>query len=323
MHRDPVPVRAARQAPAPTETAHATASADRAWSEGAPESRRAAEPEASRAPDTSTEASAATALSSASPPPALDAEPRSIAHADAPVRVRPTLLPEAEAAPAAGAGMRIPAAAIPPSETLQYRLSRGAVSGSGELKWVLNGSSYQVRLDAKVPVFGTLLSQASQGQIDAYGLAPTRHTEKRIGRSERAVNFVRRPDGQGGQVAYSMRTDTDPFTAGAQDRVSWMPQLAAVLQAWPGPGGKGHGVPSVGTVIPMDIASTSGTLRRWQFRMLDVTPEGWLHLRREPEHEHDTRSEVWVDPQNHHWPLRVIMTDGNSEALELVLKRGD
>lgn len=207
---------------------------------------------------------------------------------------------------------------LPPSAQLVYAMSRGSISGRGELTWRLDAGHYELRLEGKVPVLGSILLQTSQGEIDRHGLAPRRHTERRIGRSERAVNFSRPPDGPG-RISFSASEAIEPLAAGTQDRVSWMPQLAARLTAW-NEARDGHGAPPAGSVLGMDVASTSGTVRRWRFKVMDVTDEGWVHLVREPEHEHDTRSEVWLDPARHGWPVKVVLSDPGGEALVLLLR---
>ena len=53
--------------------------------------------------------------------------------------------------------------------------------------------------------------------------------EKRLRRSERAVNFNRPADGQPGRITFSASTAEAALRPGAQDRLSWMVQLAARL----------------------------------------------------------------------------------------------
>lgn len=202
----------------------------------------------------------------------------------------------------------------PPSTRLLYDLHRGAVSGKGELTWSLQGARYQVRLEGTVPVFGSILVQTSQGGTDTSGLAPARHTEKRIGRGERSVSFQRAADPSTGTLVFSHATDKHALHAGTQDRVSWMPQLATLLRS------RATQPPAAGTTFPMDVVGTSGALRRWVFRMVDVSPEGWYHLRRELPNDPDAHSEVWMDPKRQCWPVRVRLSDGNGDPLELVLR---
>src|SRR5207344_794956 len=69
----------------------------------------------------------------------------------------------------------------------------------------------------------------SRGGLDAAGFAPVRFTEQRLRRAAVAANFQR----QAGKITYSGNPDEIPLPEGAQDRLSWMLQLAAIAQARP------------------------------------------------------------------------------------------
>jgi hypothetical protein len=45
-----------------------------------------------------------------------------------------------------------------------------------------------------------------------------------------------------------------------------------------------------------------------------------LHFIREPRSTYDTRVDVWLDPQQHHLPVRAALRNGDGEPLELVLR---
>ncbi|WP_217694718.1 DUF3108 domain-containing protein [Sphaerotilus natans] len=197
---------------------------------------------------------------------------------------------------------------VPPSVRLDYRMSRGALVGRGQIDWDNDGQRYRMRLEARVPVIGLILAQTSSGQIDAQGVAPERHTEQRLRRSERAVSFVR--DGASPHVSFSSREGQAPLEAGMQDRLSWIAQLTARLDA-PGlsPGGR----------IVMPVASTGGEVQHWVFTLIERDEAGRWHLRREPDGPFDTRAEVWTLPQVPHWPQRLRLSEADGDALELLL----
>jgi len=126
------------------------------------------------------------------------------------------------ATPGPGAARQASAAAsnaltTPPSVHLHYRMKKGALSGSGQIDWLRDGSTYRMRLEARVPVFGQIFLETSEGRIDASGLAPLRHTERRLQRSERAVSFVR--DQGPPRILFSAREGDEPLRPGAQDRL--------------------------------------------------------------------------------------------------------
>ena len=73
--------------------------------------------------------------------------------------------------------------------------------------------------------------------FDDAGIAPVRYTDRRRYRGTQAANFRR----DAGKVTFSGPAVGHPLPPGAQDRLSWMLQLAAIAAAEPslvGPGGR-------------------------------------------------------------------------------------
>jgi hypothetical protein len=245
------------------------------------------------------------------PPPPPPTPPRPIE----PARRPPSLAqPRPEPAPVswperAPEQPQAQAAAVPPSTQLDYRLSRGALVGRGRIDWSVDGPRYRMRLEARVPVVGRILAQVSEGQIEPHGLAPERHTEQRLRRSERAVSFVR--EGDHPRILFSAREGEAPLEPGAQDRLSWIAQLTARLDA-PGQ--------APGDRIVMPVAGVGGEVQHWVFTLLDRDEAGRWHLRREPDGPHDTRAEVWTLPQPPHWPQRLRLSEADGDTLELLLQ---
>ncbi len=152
---------------------------------------------------------------------------------------------------------------------------------------------------------------ASSGTFDAAGLAPHRYTAQRRQRVVQATNFQR----DAGLVSYSAQTDQHALTAGLQDRGSWLLQLGAVLQANPE-------LARPGAEVTLAVAGTRGAPERWLFRVADREPlpggggataaveaaapvqVDAVHLVREPQRPYDLRVQVWLDPTQHHLPLK-------------------
>lgn len=200
---------------------------------------------------------------------------------------------------------------LPPPVQVGYRLQRGHIEGEGTLRWTHDGEHYRLQLDSEVPLVGRLLRQRSEGGFDACGLAPLRHTERRLGRSERALTFLRPPPGSSagpGELRASSRVGHLPLLPGLQDRLSWLVQLAARLQA---------GAATPGEQIALDVAAVGGDVQHWRLSLLARETDGLLRLRREPEEAHDTRAEVWVDPARSHWPVRVELHEARGDPLLL------
>lgn len=259
----------------------------------------------------------------ASPPPVRPQPAAAPAPAPAPTAAPASATTSTPVEAAAVASNEPPAAPvyrtrIPPSTQVAYRLSRGGINGSGGLSWQVDGGSYLLKLDGKVPIVGTLITQISRGGFDAAGLAPLRFTDRRLRRGEQAANFQRDGNG-GGQVTFSGPQNVVPLHAGIQDRLSVMVQLAAIAEAWTQP-------PPVGEHFLVHVVGARGDEARWSLRFegpdavrtADGATVQALKFLREPDAPHDTRAEFWLDPALHHLPVRARLSDGGSEPFELL-----
>jgi hypothetical protein len=237
----------------------------------------------------------------------------------------PTLLAVAHAAsaPAAAAPDDAEVAPVyptrlPPSAVLRFDLRRSGFSGRSELQWQnLNAQGqYQVRLEGSVAGF-RVFTWASQGRVDKAGIAPLRFTDERRGKSLQAANFQR----EAGKITFSGPGTEYPLVAGAQDRLSWMIQLGAVLNARSAPA-------AAGERLSFFVAGAKGEGEVWHFvsqGLQSVNLQGqatpaW-RFTREPRKPHDTRIEVWLDPARHFLPVRYRQSsDGSNDVLDLILQ---
>jgi hypothetical protein len=263
------------------------------------------------------------------PPRALPAAP---AAPSAPAALRaeaPVLLPAASSEGAAGqdlapappvpaddAPVPVYATRLPDPALLHYRLQRGDVVGSGSLHWHSADGAYALRLHTAWPG-RPATGLASRGLLDADGMAPLRHADLKREREQRAVNFER----EAGRITFSGPQARYALRPGAQDRLSWMIQLPAIVQADAALARDGAG-------ITLFVAGTRGDAEPWRFEVLGrealALPAGEvaqaLLLRREPTRPYDTRVEVWLDPQRQHLPVRARFTTlPGGSVLELLL----
>lgn len=221
--------------------------------------------------------------------------------------------PDAPLADAAPQGIDVPvyATLLAPAGRWLYRLQRGVVVGDAELQWVLTAEAgYALHLQGRVAGL-SLLDWASQGQIDAAGIAPERFAVRRRGRDNQAANFQR----GAGKITFSGPTHELPLLPGAQDRLSWMLQLPAIVAAAPERF-------AAGASIRLFVASARGGGDVWDFVVqgpdtVGATPA--LKLVREPQRLYDTRAEIWLDPADHFLPLRILQTPtGGGAGMELL-----
>ena len=199
-----------------------------------------------------------------------------------------------EAPSASPATQRVPTypTAPPPSARLHFSVERGNQQGEAMLDWSVEDQRYTLRLLAQLdgrPVLGSV----SRGAFDAAGLAPERFVETRRHRELRAANFER----DAGEIAFSGPAHRAELTAGAQDRLSWWLQLAAVLQANPAL-----------QEVTLSVTGARGDSRAWTFTARPSPadePQSLRHFHRAAEHAYDTEADVWLDPALHHLPARV------------------
>ena len=192
----------------------------------------------------------------------------------------------------------------PPPATLHYTLQRGVQVAPARLVWDTDGNHYALTLAAEGDRGSLMqgLGAVSRGSFDSAGIAPERFVNRRRGRDQRAVNFAR----DGGQLRFSAQTQEAALQPGMQDRVSWMLQLAAVLEANPV-------LAEPGIRIAMWVAGTRGAPQVWDFEVQPSAaeagqPPGLLHLRRDAQRPHDLQVDAWLDPARHHLPWRVRLS---------------
>jgi len=206
---------------------------------------------------------------------------------------------------------------LPPPATLLFEMRRGIAVGHAQLEWRPGEDRYRLTLQGSA-VGAPAIGWASQGGFNAAGVAPLRYTESRRGRDARAANFQR----DSGRITYSGPAIEHPLVAGAQDRLSWMLQLAAVLAANPA-------LAEPDAQVSMWVAGSRGDTEVWTFTVqgrvaLDL-PIGHIdnavHLLREPRRPYDTQVQVWLDPQRHHLPMQALLrVRATGEGTELRLQ---
>jgi hypothetical protein len=195
-------------------------------------------------------------------------------------------------------------------------MRKGALAGTGDLSWKPSEHGYELRLEGRVGGL-LVLTQTSTGAIDAHGLAPLRYTDQRARRSAVAANFQR----DKGKITYSGPQAEVALPPGSQDRLSWMLQIAAVLNAQPelaAPGG----------TVELFVSGAQADADRWRFHFEGEEmlrgPTGAIRavkFTREARRPYDRRVEVWLAPASQYLPVRARLTgEGGADALDLLLR---
>lgn len=240
-----------------------------------------------------------------------------------PDRAAPGQWPPATALTMAQPGEQEPlpvyATRLPPPVRLRYRLQwlgpAGPRDGEASLDWWHDGQRYRLTLEARLPGPAgqaasrdggrPWLQQSSEGRIDAAGLAPERFVDRRASRSAQAANF-RRDDGPP-HIAYSGSDSRQPLPAGAQDRLSWIAQLAAVAAA---------AEPALPDRLSLWVSDARGWAEAWHWqppddevRLAGADP-AWPPARWQRLPSHPDGLQLWLWPQAaeglaRHWPARL------------------
>jgi len=184
-----------------------------------------------------------------------------------------------------------------------------SVTGKAELQWRTDGEGYEARMEIGTPLLPKRV-QHSAGRITSEGLAPSRFSDRY--RNEEATHFER----EKGKVVFSNNRPEAELAAGAQDRLSVVVQLAAMVAGNPVhyPVGSTIAIPTAGTresetwvftvVGEEDLQLPGGRLRG-------------LKLQRLPRKEFDTTVELWLAPRLDYAPVRLRLTYANGDSLDL------
>ena len=216
-----------------------------------------------------------------------------------------------------------PPAPRPPRETLQafkvqalpqtVRLSytveanKFPFSLNSELRWQHDGTHFEARLEFSA--FGQSRVQTSRGEITPEGLAPTRFSDKF--RSELAAHF----DRQKGKVTFSANTPDAPLLAGAQDRLSILIQLAAMVASHPEAYPEATTI-TLQTIGPREADTWLFTVGRTETLVLPGGEQRALKLVRNPRKEFDQRVEVWLAPAMAYLPVRIRITEASGAYVD-------
>ena len=201
---------------------------------------------------------------------------------------------------------------IPGSMRLHYEVSahtRGAdLQAKGQLLWRHDGRDYEARMEVNLAPLASRI-QRSTGRITAEGMAPTRFSDK--SRSEEATHFERDKL----QIIFSSNRPATALLPGAQDRLSVLLQLGAMIAGNPAQ------FPA-GTHIPIQTAGTRDA-DVWDFTVQGeedlALPGGNLRtikLFRLARREFDQGVEVWLAPSMDYAPVRLRLTQPNADWID-------
>lgn len=183
------------------------------------------------------------------------------------------------------------------------------LSGKGELLWRHDGDNYEARLQVSSALLGRSRVQRSTGRVTAEGLVPDLFSDR--SRREQATRFDRTQ----GRLVFSNDRPSAPLPEGAQDRVSVLLQLAALI------GGRPERYPA-GARLEIQTAGT-GDVESWVFSVegeqdlrLPGGPVRALKLQRLPRKQDDQKVELWLAPRMDYAPVRVRLTSPDGDTVD-------
>lgn len=250
--------------------------------------------------------------------PAVRVQPRPVA----PEKIAPAPLPAPQPPPVpAAATVEAASPPPPPAATLavpgsarwryqvQARYRGFTVAGQAELLWRHDGSNYEARLETSAPMLPARI-QRSTGRITAEGLAPLRFSDR--ARSEEAAHF----DREAGKVMFSTNRPEAALLPGAQDRLSVLLQLGALIAGDPARFGPGTDI-TVQTAGTREADLWLFTVEGEEELALAGGAVRGLKLTRLPRKEFDQKLELWLGPGLDYAPVRLRLTQPNGDWLDL------
>jgi hypothetical protein len=186
-------------------------------------------------------------------------------------------------------------------------------SAWAEFSWQHDGQRYDSKLEVGAFLLGSR-SQTSQGTLGAEGLMPQRFGDKF--RSEVASHFQR----DKGVISFSTNAPEVPLLKGAQDRLSVVMQIAALLSAEP------ERYP-IGTMLSFQTVATRDA-EMWLFLVeksetlqLPYGDVPTIKVNRKPRKEFDQSIELWFAPSIDYLPVRLRVTNANGDFVDQQLRK--
>lgn len=212
---------------------------------------------------------------------------------------------------------------LPPSAELNFDVARtdrdgGTWSGLSTISWKQAAGAYKLTMEASVSVLVArvnLVLLTSEGALGAGGIEPRTTTEKRRGKSQTATHF----GGPDGKITFSASERSYPMVPGAQDKASFLMQLAAIGRADSAQFANGVEL----FVGEEKDANPFGFVLVGQENI--NTPMGQLatwHLARPPRPgAYNSRLDIWLAPAHNWYPVQIRNTESNGSVTTQTIRK--
>jgi hypothetical protein len=187
-------------------------------------------------------------------------------------------------------------------------------AASAELLWLHDGAQYNTRMEISAWGF-RVRTWTSKGALGDTGLAPLRFGDKPRG-AELATHFQRDKN----IISFSANNPDVPLQAGAQDKLSALLQLSALVAGAPDRYPNGNSI--------RFQAADAHRAEVWEFKvggleLLDLPggPKQAIKLSKSPTVEFDQGIEVWLAPDMQYLPVRLRITEANGAFADLLWRK--
>ena len=230
--------------------------------------------------------------------------------------------PVAQAAPAEPVKPALKVS-LPPSAELNFDVARtdrdgGTWSGLSAMTWQQAAGAYKLSMEASVSVLVArvnLVLLTSEGTVGPEGIVPRTTTEKRRGKSQTATHF----GGPDGKITFSASERSYPMVPGAQDKATFLMQLAAIGRA--------------------DSAQLASGVELFVGEEKDANPFGFVlvgqedidtrmgrmatwHLARPPRPgAYNSRLDIWLAPAHNWYPVQIRNTESNGSVTTQTIRK--
>lgn len=203
------------------------------------------------------------------------------------------------------------------SYTIQARQKGLSLAGNANVEWRVSKDQYTMQSETRANLLGKILETTSVGNIDRFGLAPAKATEKRFRKEQTTTTFDRAAK----SINFSASDAHYPIKGGEQDRNSAIWQLATLARSQPQKF-------KSGAVISMFIAGAKEA-DPWTFKVLakenidtELGKLNALHvtkvIKRKSE---DQKIDIWFAPGMNWYPVRIRFTEPEGDYIEQTISK--
>ncbi|NHZ61217.1 DUF3108 domain-containing protein [Massilia genomosp. 1] len=212
---------------------------------------------------------------------------------------------------------------LPPSADLNFDVARtdrdgGTWSGLSTISWKHAAGAYKLSMEASVSVLVArvnLVLLSSEGTVGPNGIVPRSATEKRRGKTQTATHF----GGPDGKITFSASERSYPMVPGAQDKGSFLMQLAAIGRADSAQlasgvelfvGEEKDANPFAFVLVGQeDINTPMGRMATW-------------HVARPPRPgAYNSRLDIWLAPAHNWYPVQIRNTESNGSVTTQTIRK--